>query len=135
MGEMHACAQVVTLDRAKDMQAVEDYGCSFSMKGICVELTVVVRPRCLVRTAGAAFLSDAAMPAKLLQARPLLLTRPWFLQTGGQPNSGQLVVPGLGMGQLRHSTESDWSTPDIVVKGKSLMHRPPDTILPCYTTC
>ena len=61
--------QLVTLDRGRDMLAMEEYNSSFSMRGVCVELTAVVRPRCLVKTLTTAYPTDAALPGKLLQAR------------------------------------------------------------------
>ncbi len=65
-------AQLVTLDRAADAAALEDYTCSHSMRGVAVELAVAVRPAALVRTVTALLPSDAALPAALLRARPAL---------------------------------------------------------------
>jgi hypothetical protein len=65
----YPAAQLVTLDRAADAAALEDYTCSHSMRGIAVELSVAVRPAALVRTVTASLPSDAALPAALLRAR------------------------------------------------------------------
>jgi len=62
-------AQLVTLDRAADAAALEDYTCSHSMRGVAVELVVAVRPAALVRTVTASLPSDAALPAALLRVQ------------------------------------------------------------------
>lgn len=61
----------MTLDRAANASLLEDFTSSYSMRGITVELTVVVRRAALVRTVTTALASDAALPAALLRVRPL----------------------------------------------------------------
>ena len=61
--------QIVTLDRAADAAALEDYSSSYNMRGITVELTVVVRPATLIRTVTASLPTDAQLPAALLRVR------------------------------------------------------------------
>ena len=74
-------AQLVTIDRGTDMEGMEEYNSSFSMKGICVELTVVVRPRCLMKTLTTAYPVDANLPAKLLQVVCPVPMQPCFTPT------------------------------------------------------
>ena len=59
----------MTLDRAADAAALEDYTSSYNMRGITVELTVVVRPATLIRTVTASLPTDAQLPAALLRVR------------------------------------------------------------------
>ncbi len=105
---MHACTQLVTIDRAKDMEGMEDYNSSFSMKGICVELTVVVRPRCLVKTLTTAYPVGADLPAKLLQVpfqgprQPLKLLRPLKLPRA-------IIRPSMHSSMVSHETSLMWS--------------------------
>ena len=61
--------QIVTLDRAADAAALEDYTSSYNMRGVTVELTVVVRPATLVRTVTASLPTDAQLLAALLRVR------------------------------------------------------------------
>lgn len=81
----------MTIDRARDMLAMEEYNSSFSMKGVCVELTVVVRPRCLVKTLTTAYPTDASLPGKLLQVRQCTLATSSFVQ------SAPCTIPALLM--------------------------------------
>ena len=64
--------QIVTLDRAADAAALEDYTSSYNMRGITIELTVVVRPATLIRTVTASLPTDAQLPAALLRVRRAL---------------------------------------------------------------
>jgi FAD/FMN-containing dehydrogenase len=59
--------QLVTIDRGTDQDAMEEYNSSYNMKGIAVELTIVVRPRVLVKTLVTAYKTDDSLPSKLLQ--------------------------------------------------------------------
>ena len=63
--------QLVTLDRAANASLLEDFTSSYNMRGITVELTVVVRRAALVRTVTTSLVSDAALPAALLRVRAL----------------------------------------------------------------
>lgn len=59
----------MTLSRAANGTALEDYASSYNMRGIAVEVLVVVRPMALVRTVSTTLTSDAALPAALLRVR------------------------------------------------------------------
>ncbi|KAK9822452.1 hypothetical protein WJX81_001815 [Elliptochloris bilobata] len=61
--------ELVMLDRAANAAALEDYTSSFSMRGITVELTLVVRPAALIRTVTTSLPTNAALPAALLRLR------------------------------------------------------------------
>ena len=56
--------QIVTLDRASDTAALEDYTSSYNMRGVTVELTVAVRPAALIRTVTAS-LPDGTPSSRL----------------------------------------------------------------------
>lgn len=65
--------QLVTLDRAANASLLEDFTSSYNVRGITVELTVVVRRAALVRTVTTSLISDAALPAALLRVRVTVL--------------------------------------------------------------
>ena len=47
---------------------MEEYNSSYNMKGICVDLSVVVRPRRLCKTLTTAYMTDEKLPGKILKA-------------------------------------------------------------------
>ena len=73
--------QIMTLDRAADAAALEDYSSSYNMRGVTVELTVVVRPATLIRTVTASLPTDAQLPAALLRVRRWAAAMPCYLIT------------------------------------------------------
>ena len=69
MADLQACAyaQVVTIDRASDCKCLETYAASYSVMGICVELSIVVRPTGLIKTRLTSYKTTEDLPAKILE--------------------------------------------------------------------
>ncbi len=63
--------QVITLDRGLGSDEMDAYCASYSMMGICVGLTVVVRPRTLIKTRLTAYPTDGRLPAVILRVHQL----------------------------------------------------------------
>ena len=59
----------MTIDRASDPAAMEEYNSSFSLKGVCVEVCACVRPRMLVKTLTTAYATGANTPATIMRVR------------------------------------------------------------------
>ena len=82
----------MTLDRAANAAALDEYTSSYNMRGITVELTVAVRPATLIRTVTASLPTDAELPAALLRVRR------WAGQDAESCASACSALPACGSG-------------------------------------